>query len=206
MVTAAMRVIVHPRFVRITHWFNAVAMVCMVASGWAIYNASPIFPFSFPARLTLGGWLGGAIAWHLAMMWLLVANGLIYLACALASGHLRRRLLPLRPRAILRDAALALRFRLSHDSGEYNAVQRLLYVGVLLVGMLLVLSGLAIWKPVQLQWLTALMGGFDRARVVHFVAMVAIVAFVVVHLVLVLMFPWTLVSMVTGRDHHRKGR
>lgn len=200
-----MRVIIHPRFVRITHWLNAIAMVCMVASGWAIYNASPIFPFSFPARLTLGGWLGGAIAWHLAMMWLLVANGLVYLVCALASGHLRRRLLPLCPRAILRDAALALRFRLSHDSGEYNAVQRLLYVGVLLVGVLLVLSGLAIWKPVQLQWLTALMGGFDSARVVHFVAMTAIVAFVVVHLVLVLMFPRTLVSMVTGGDHHRKG-
>lgn len=198
-----MRVIIHPRFVRITHWLNAIAIVCMASSGWAIYNASPIFPFSFPARLTLGGWLGGAIAWHLAVMWLLVTNGLVYLACALASGHLRRRLLPLHPRAILRDGALALRFRLSHDSGEYNAVQRLLYVGVLLVGVVVVLSGLAIWKPVQLQWLTALMGGYDRARVVHFVAMAAIVAFVVVHFVLVFMFPRTLVSMVTGRDTHR---
>lgn len=188
----------HPRFVRITHWINAIAIVCMVMSGWAIYNASPIFPFTFPARVTLGGWLGGAIAWHFAVMWVLVANGLVYLVCALASGHLRRALLPLRPRAIVRDAWAALRLRLSHDSGEYNAVQRLLYVVVLLAGVVLVLSGLAIWKPVQCQWLTALMGGFDRARVVHFCAMAIVVGFVAVHLVLVLLFPRTLVGMVVG--------
>lgn len=189
----------HPRIVRITHWINAIAIVCMVMSGWAIYNASPIFPFTFPAKVTLGGWLGGAIAWHFAVMWLLVVNGLIYVIWALASGHLRRTMLPLHPRAIMRDAWAALRFRLSHESGEYNAVQRLLYVVVLLAGVVLVLSGLAIWKPVQFQWLTALMGGFDNARVVHFFAMATVVGFVVIHVALVLLFPRTLVGMIVNR-------
>ncbi|MBC8750929.1 thiosulfate reductase cytochrome b subunit [Paraburkholderia sp. WC7.3g] len=191
--------IVHPVVVRVTHWINAFAMVCMVMSGWAIYNASPIFPFRFPAWATVGGWLGGSIAWHFAAMWLLCANGLLYLAYGAASGHLRRKLLPVHPRDVARDAALALRFRLPHRPGAYNAVQRALYLLVLLLGVLLVASGLSIWKPVQFCWLTALFGGFDLARRVHFVAMAGVVGFVVVHLLLVLLVPGTLPPMFTGR-------
>jgi thiosulfate reductase cytochrome b subunit len=132
-------------------------------------------------------------------MWLLCANGLLYLAYGVASGHLRRKLLPVRPRDVARDAALALRFRLPHETGKYNAVQRALYLVVLLLGVLLVASGLSIWKPVQFSWLTALFGGFDFARRVHFVAMAGVVGFVVVHLMLVLLVPRTLPPMVTGR-------
>ncbi|MEM5298378.1 cytochrome b/b6 domain-containing protein [Burkholderia sp. JPY481] len=194
--------IVHPLFVRVTHWINAFAMVCMVMSGWAIYNASPIFPFRFPVWATVGGWLGGSIAWHFAAMWLLCVNGLLYLAYGVASGHLRRKLLPVRARDVARDAALALRFRLPHETGRYNAVQRALYLLVLLLGVLLVASGLSIWKPVQFSWLTALFGGFDFARRVHFVAMAGVVGFVVVHLLLVLLVPRTLPPMFTGRAQH----
>ncbi|MGO4152015.1 cytochrome b/b6 domain-containing protein [Cupriavidus sp. YAF13] len=195
----ARRAIVHPLVVRATHWVNAFAMACMVMSGWAIYNASPLFPFKFPAWATVGGWLGGSIAWHFAAMWLLAANGLVYLAYGLATRHFRRHFLPLSARGVLRDASLAIRLRLPHRPGAYNAVQRLMYVAVLLLGVLVVASGLAIWKPVQLDWLATLFGGFDTARHVHFFAMAGIAGFVVIHLALVILVPATLLPMLTGR-------
>jgi len=190
---------VHPLAVRITHWINALAMMVMIASGWRIYNASPLFDFAFPAWLTLGNWLGGALAWHFAAMWLLAGNFAVYLGYGWASGHIRSRLLPLRPREIWTDAALALHFRLPHHGTKYNAVQRLLYV---LVGCgigLAILSGLAIWKPVQLYALSSVFGGYEVARRVHFLAMASIVAFSVVHLALVAIVPRTLRLMITGR-------
>jgi thiosulfate reductase cytochrome b subunit len=187
-----------PLPVRITHWVNAFAMTCMILSGWQIYNASPIFPFTFPPWATLGGWLAGGIAWHFAAMWLLVANGLFYLGYGLATGYLRRTLLPLTPRQVWRDLTAAVAFRLHHDAGRYNAVQKALYIVVLLLGATAVLSGLSIWKPVQFAPLTALFGGYDTARVVHFLAMSGIVGFIVVHLALVVLVPRTLLSMITG--------
>ncbi|KAF3997009.1 cytochrome b/b6 domain-containing protein [Glaciimonas immobilis] len=193
------RRIIHPLLVRVAHWLNAFAIVCMAMSGWGIYNASPLFGFSFPHWSTLGGWLGGAIAWHLAAMWLLVVNGLIYLGYGLLAGHFRRNFLPLRFRPLLRDIKDALTFKLAHQPGIYNTVQRLMYVVVLLLGVLVVASGLSIWKPVQLDTLVDLFGGYDIARRVHFVAMAGIVAFVVVHLALVLIVPSTLLPMLTGR-------
>lgn len=196
---------IHPWPVRLTHWVNAVGMVCMFMSGWGIYNASPLLPFTFSKVLTLGGWLGGSIAWHLAVMWLLVINGLAYVLYGVISRHFQRDLLPVRPVEVKRDALDALRLRLVHVKGRYNAVQRLMYWLVLLMGVLVVLSGLAIWKPVQLQELASLMGGFDNARWVHFAAMLAIGAFVIVHLVLVILVPSTLPPMITGgrrpQDH-----
>lgn len=191
----------HPLAVRLTHWINAVAMTCMAMSGWAIYNASPFFPVTFPAWATLGGWLGGAIAWHFAAMWLLCGNGLVYLAYGVGSGYLRRRMLPVTPRSVWRDLLLGVRLRLRHRSAEYNAVQRASYLGVLLLAVLLVASGLAIWKPVQLAGLTAFFGGFDLARRVHFVAMAGVVGFVAIHLAMVLLVPRTLLSMLSGRAH-----
>ncbi|MBE9603414.1 cytochrome b/b6 domain-containing protein [Acetobacteraceae bacterium H6797] len=186
----------HPLPVRLTHWINAFAMTCMIMSGWGIYNASPFFGFVFPQWATLGGWLGGNIAWHLAAMWLLVGNGLLYLAYAIISGHLRRRMLPVGP--LWRDIRAALTFRLKHEGHGYNAVQRALYLGVLLLGVLMVASGLALWKPVQLAWLADLLGGYEIARRVHFIGMAGIAAFVVLHLALVLLFPRTLAGIITG--------
>lgn len=190
---------VHPLFVRLTHWINAVAMVLMILSGWGIYNASPLFGFSFPREITLGGWLGGSIAWHFAAMWLLVLNGLAYFAYGMVRGHFVRSFLPLGPRLVWADARAALRLELHHRPGAYNAVQRLSYVLVLVLGVVLVLSGLSLWKPVQLQSLASLMGGYEAARRVHFLAMAGVLLFVAVHLTLVAVVPSTLVGMITGR-------
>ncbi len=173
-------------------------MLAMIFSGWAIYNASPILPFLFPRWLTLGAWLGGGIAWHIAAMWVLMADGLVYVVWGLASGHFRRDFLPVRPREVLRDTWAGLTFRLKHAEGHYNATQRLLYLLVTLAGVLAVLSGLSIWKPVQLGWITWLFGGYDIARRIHFALMSCIVAFTIIHVTLVALVPSTLVSMITG--------
>lgn len=192
-------VVVHPLIVRLTHWINAFAILCMVMSGWLIYNASPLFGFTFPAWATLGGWLGGAIAWHLAAMWLLVANGLVYFIYGLLSRHLTRSLLPLTPKLVWRDARDAMMLRLKHKLGAYNAVQRAMYAGVLVLGMLAVASGLMLWKPIQFEVVANLFGGYEVMRRVHFVAMAGIVGFVVIHLALVILVPSTLPAMITGR-------
>jgi len=192
---------VHPAVVRITHWINALAILVMVASGWRIYNASPLFEsFTFPDALTLGGWLAGALQWHFAAMWLLALNGLVYVAYGIASGHFRRKLLPISPGAILRDISNALRGRLAHDDlSVYNAAQRAAYLVLILALMLLIVTGLAIWKPVQLQALAGLMGGYEGARFLHFFAMSLVVFIVVVHVVMVALVPRTFPTMITGR-------
>jgi thiosulfate reductase cytochrome b subunit len=191
---------IHPRWVRITHWINALAMIVMIGSGWEIYNASPLFGFVFPGSITLGGWLAGALLWHFAAMWVLAINGVVYVVLGLVTGRFRRKLLPIRPSEVIADAKAALTFKLSHDDiSVYNAVQRLLYLGVILAGIVILLSGLAIWKPVQLQELTALFGGYDAARYVHFFAMAAIVGFLVVHVLLAIIIPKSLRAMITGR-------
>lgn len=192
---------VHPLVVRIAHWINAFAVLLLVLSGWRIYNAAPLFEsFRFPSELTLGGWLAGALQWHFAAMWLLALNGLAYLVYGIASGHFRRKLLPVSPRAVLHDVAQAFRGRLQHeDLSVYNAAQRAAYLALIVALVLLVLSGLAIWKPVQLQELAALMGGYEGARLVHFICMGAVVLIVIVHVVMVALVPRTLPSMITGR-------
>jgi thiosulfate reductase cytochrome b subunit len=191
---------VHPAYVRVTHWVNAVATIVMIGSGWEIYNASPLFPFVFPKAITLGGWLAGALLWHFAAMWLLVVNGLLYVTLGFLTDRFRRKLLPLRASDFARDLRAALSGRLAYDDlSVYNAVQKLLYVGVILTGIVIVASGLSIWKPVQLQDLTALFGGYDNARLVHFFAMAAIVAFLAIHVVMALVIPRRLRAMIRGR-------
>jgi thiosulfate reductase cytochrome b subunit len=191
---------IHPVWVRVTHWVNAVAVVIMVMSGWQIYNASPLFPFTFSTTITLGGWLAGALLWHFAAMWLFVVNGLVYVALGVISGRFRRKLFPISPREILANIRDALSFRLSHDDlSVYNAVQKILYLGVIVAGFVVALSGLSIWKPVQLQTLTAMFGGYDAARYVHFFAMAAIVGFLAVHVTLALAVPKSLRAMIVGR-------
>jgi thiosulfate reductase cytochrome b subunit len=192
--------VIHPGWLRITHWLNVIAVVTMVTSGWRIYNASPIFAFRFPQEITLGGWLGGALLWHFAAMWLLVLNGLLYVGLSIGTGRFRRQLWPLRPREVLADAIAALRGRLAHaDPAHYNAVQKLAYLFVLADLVLLVVSGLVIFKPVQFPILRSLMGDFDNARVVHFFAMVGLMAFLVVHVVMAVLVPRTILAMVRGR-------
>ena len=191
---------IQPAWVRVLHWVNAFAMVLMIMSGWQIYNASPLFDFRFSSSITLGGWLAGALLWHFAAMWILMVNGLIYLALGFATGRFRKKLLPITPEGVIADTRAALTGKLSHeDLTKYNYVQKLLYAGVIVVGVLIVLSGLSIWKPVQLQWLTALFGGYDAARYVHFFCMAAIVAFMVVHIALALIVPKSLRAMIIGR-------
>ena len=190
----------HPLAVRIMHWTNAVAMLIMITSGWGIYNDDVIIRgLHFSQYLRLGDWAAWSLNWHFAGMWLLTINGIIYFAYGIFSGHFRRTLFPVGPAAILRDAIAALQFRLPHRLGAYNAVQKTLYLGVLAVGVIMVLSGLAIWKPAQFQELTWLFGGFDAARVIHFLGMTAIVLFLMVHIALVIIVPRTLPTMITGR-------
>jgi thiosulfate reductase cytochrome b subunit len=192
--------VIQPAWVRVVHWINAVAIVLMIMSGWQIYNASPLFNFTFSSSITLGGWLGGGIMWHLAAMWLLVINGLVYLTLGMVTGRFRKKLLPISAKGVLDDTKAALTGKLSHaDLSTYNQVQRLLYTGIIVVGILIVLSGLAIWKPVQLQYLTALFGGYDTARYVHFFMMAAIVGFLVIHVALALIVPKSLRAMIIGR-------
>ena len=190
---------IHPAWVRICHWINAIAILVMIASGWRIYNASPLFDFVFPPSITLGGWLGGALQWHFAAMWLLMVNGIVYLTLGLVTGRFRKKLLPITPEGVISDTKAALTGKLSHDDlTKYNQVQKLLYAGVILCGVIIVLSGIAIWKPVQFQELTALFYNFQGARLAHFICMALIVGFLVVHVALALFVPKTIGAMITG--------
>lgn len=191
---------IHPAWMRTSHWLNAVAVVVMTTSGWRIYNASPLFEFRFPAEITLGGWLGGALQWHFAAMWLLALNGLIYLALNLCSGRIAHKFFPLTFAAVWQDLRDALRGRLSHaDPRRYNGLQRLAYLFAIADLALLVLSGLALWKSVQIPLLRETLGGYEGARRVHFFAMATLVAFVAGHLVMVALVPRTLIAMIRGR-------
>ncbi len=206
----------HSLAARIAHWCQALAVLIMIGSGWRIYDNYPILPFEFPYWATLGGdkdlatttsndWgTANAIAWHFAGMWLLLFGFGLFLLNGVLTGHFRRDFLPLTPRAFLRDFIAAATFRLGHRLGEYNAVQKAFYWGVLFALAMMFLSGLAIWKPVQLGWLTWLLGGFPTARVVHFFFMCTVAAFLVVHVVLVAIVPKTLLAMTLGRatDNH----
>ena len=192
--------LVHPLIVRVTHWLNVLAVLIMITSGWAIYNASPLFGFEFPYSITLGGWLAGALQWHFAAMWLLALNGLVYVGYGVVSGHFRRKLLPVSPAAALKDIGAALRGKLAHDDlRTYNAAQRAAYLGAIVLAVILIVSGLVIWKPVQFHALGQLMGDYEGARLLHFFAMAAIVTFLVVHVSLALIVPKSLRAMVTGR-------
>ena len=193
------RATIHPLWVRVCHWINALAILVMVGSGWQIYDASPLFSFTFPSQIALGNWLGGALLWHFAAMWVLVINGIVYLTLGIVSGRFRNKLFPIYPSEVIADIKAALTFKLAHDDlSHYNAVQKLLYTGVILAGIVIVLSGISIWKPVQFQELTALFGGYNAARYVHFFAMAAIVGFLVVHIALALLVPKSLRAMIAG--------
>ena len=190
----------HPLSVRVMHWTNAVAMLVMIGSGWGIYNDSVIFGWlHFAHAIRLGGWAAKSLQWHFAGMWLLVLNGLAYLGYGLVTGRLRERLLPIRLPDLVRTVRDTLHLKVAHeDLTTYNAVQKVLYIVVILAGISQVLTGLAIWKPVQFWWLTAVFGGFQTARFVHFSGMAVIVGFLAVHVALALLVPSTLKAMLLG--------
>ncbi|WP_370547828.1 cytochrome b/b6 domain-containing protein [Edwardsiella tarda] len=191
---------IHPLWLRVCHWINASAIVLMIFSGWRIYDASPLFNFSLPRAYTLGGWLGGALQWHFAAMWLLVINGAVYLALNLLTGRWRQRFWPLSLQQFGHDMVEALRGRLSHrDPYHYNAVQKCAYLVAILAALILVLSGLVLWKSVQFPLLRTLFGGYEVARYIHFYAMAALCVFLVLHLLMVALVPKTLVAMIRGR-------
>lgn len=190
---------IHPLILRIMHWINALCVIVMILSGWRIYNASPFLGFEFPVGFTLGGWLAGALAWHFAAMWLLAANFLAYMLYGLLTGHFWRRMLPLSPGEVVHDLQHMLAGGAAHFPGRYNGAQRAAYVFAIVAIILAILSGLAIWKPVQLQELTALLGGFEAARRVHFLAMTGLVLFCIVHTGFALGVKGVLAPMVTGR-------
>lgn len=192
--------LIHPAIIRPCHWLNALATLVMVTNGWAIYNASPLYRFEFYDDLTLGGWLGGALLWHFTAMWLVIGNGLIYLTYSVASGRFARKLLPLSPLAVGRDLAAVIAGRLNHhDPAQYNAIQKAAYLGAIGLLMLMVVSGLALWKPFQFWRLSMLFGGYELTRHVHFWAMTGICLFLVLHLVMTLLVPKTLLAMLRGR-------
>lgn len=204
----------HHWIVRLTHWVNALAVVIMVGSGLRIFNAYPRFarrgetfccyPFEgtpIPADFTFGGWLAGARHWHFAMMWVLFLNGLLYVAFIYLHGEWR----DLTPRrGDLRDAWEMVKFYLfvrpDHPrQGKHNALQKATYFALPWLALAAVVTGVAIWKPVQLSWLTAALGGFVWARYWHFVVMVLIVLLSAVHVLMVFAVdPFSLRSMITG--------
>jgi thiosulfate reductase cytochrome b subunit len=195
-----MRQVLHPLPIRIMHWINAVTMVVMIGSGWKIYNDEVIFGWlHFPEAVTIGKWAQHGLQWHFFGMWILALNGICYVTYGLVTSRFRRMLLPLRFEDLIATIKDALRFRLPHDDPtKYNAVQKLLYIGVILLGVMTVISGLAIWKPIQFSELLALFGSFQTARLVHFLCMTGIVLFMIVHVALALLVPHTLVAMFTG--------
>ena len=198
--SAKTKTITHPFWLRLTHWLNAVAVIIMVLSGWRIYDANPFLGFSIPPELTLGGWLGGGIQWHFAAMWLLIGNGLLYLQMNILTGRLFQRFFPLGPVSLVRDMWNALRGKLGHaDLAHFNAVQKAAYLFVIVAIALLVMSGLVMWKSVQFPELRELLGGYEFARRIHFFAMAGIVAFLIVHVVMVALVPRSLLAMLRGR-------
>lgn len=191
--------VIHPLWLRICHWVNALAMLIMLTSGWRIYNASPLFNFQFPDAITLGGWLGGALQWHFAAMWLFTVNGVVYVLMNFISGRWRRKFWPLSVSALFRELYLALTGRLKHqEPARYNTVQKVTYLTVTVIGGLLILSGLVVWKPVQFSFLSVLFGGYDNARLVHFIFMSLVGLFTGLHLLMVVLVPGTLVTIIRG--------
>ena len=203
-----------PLAIRVTHWFNVVVVTLMAGSGLQILVAYPslgprgaLYPWyplqglPPPKWLTIGDWLAGGRHWHFAMAWFFVLNGLIYLTYFLWSGEWRRRLfIPGRDTwNAVRQLAYYTRIKPTPPPNDfYNGLQRLAYNGVVLLAIIMVMSGLAIYKPVQLHFLTLLFGGYDGARVIHLTGLCLIALFVVSHLILVAMHPREIVNMLTG--------
>ncbi|MBV9076849.1 MAG: cytochrome b/b6 domain-containing protein [Methylobacteriaceae bacterium] len=190
----------HPWPVRIMHWINAAAIIVMIGSGLGIYNDSVIIQgLHFPEYLVLGSWMAKNLQWHLAAMWVFMLNGLAYLIYGIATGRFRNKLFPITAGEIWETIRETMRLKLSHeDVTMYNAVQKTLYIVVIVAAVAQVVSGFAIWKPMQLSWLTDALGGFQIARIIHLTGMAIIAGFLLVHVALALLVPRTLWAMLSG--------
>ena len=199
----------HPWPVRFSHWVNTVALFVMVGSGFQIFRAFPSFGEKIPQKdlliwpksLAIGGWLGGGLQWHMTFMWIYVATGLFYVLYEAGSGNYKQVLFV--PRDIPGVWPMVRHYFFfgpkPPEREAYNPLQKLAYTSAILLGVLSVLTGIAIWKPVQFSWLAALMGGFHYARIWHFAVMWAILFFIFGHLVMVVLHGWNnFVSMLTG--------
>ena len=199
--------------VRLTHWLIAVSVFIMTGSGWRIYDWSPLIEGThIPTTLTLGGnvavsrlvhnedGLAGALQWHFLGMWLLLGSFGLYLLYGLFSGYFRAMWVPIDRHALGHDLALAAKFRLSHSTGVRSSLQSLLYAVVSGAIVLTMLSGLAMWKPIQLDSLTMLLGGYEAARIIHFIGMLVIVGFVVLHLAAVALMAKSRLSASVVKD------
>jgi thiosulfate reductase cytochrome b subunit len=198
---------IHPLWLRIIHWSNAVAVVILIMSGWRIYNATRFLHLYipgtntrlFPNAWTLGGWLGGAIQWHFAAMWILMADAVLYLVLFLITKR-GKQFLPVTPHGLWDDIRAFVKGKLSHaDLRQYNTIQKLAYLFALADMIVLIASGLVLWKSVQFGWLRVLLGGYETARYIHFFAMTGLCAFIVVHVVMALLVPKTIKAMLWGR-------
>ena len=199
----------HPFLVRLCHWTNSVALVVLIASGLRIFRAFPSFGpkipqhdlINIPKQLTLGGWLGGALQWHFTFLWIYMATGLIYVLYEIFSRNYRQVLfMPRDIRGVWPMARHYFFFGPRPELNEpYNPLQKLAYTSAILLGVLSVLTGIVLYRPVQFSWLAVLMGGFHLARIWHFCVMVAFLLFIGGHLVMVLLHGWNnFVSMVSG--------
>ena len=194
---------IHPWWLRVVHWANATAIVLLILSGWRIYDATH-FMFNktlvIPPKWTIGGWLGGAIQWHFAAMWILFATSLTYLVMSFVTHRMKRQFLPLTLPGLIADIGDFLKGHLSHaDIRKYNTIQKLAYLFAMADIVVLILSGLVLFKSVQLGGLRLLLGGYETARVIHFTAMALMVVFIVVHVVMALLVPRTIKAMLWGR-------
>lgn len=210
------KTILHPGLIRVTHWMWALGIILLLMSGLRIYNAEPLFDFYFPIWLTLGGSVesanalhndfgtAGALLWHFAAMWLLLIALPVFLVYGVVKGHFTAKYWPVTPAQVIGDITDFFKGRLAHDIGVRNAVQKLLYAFAILDMIVMVASGLVLWKPVQFHTLGLLMGQYEGARYVHFFGMAGMGGFIVVHLALVLLVPKVLLPMITGRapQHH----
>ena len=205
---------VHPLWLRLMHWANALAVILMILSGWRIYDATNFLHFhtpvwtdhglvwanGFASAYTLGGWLGGALQWHFAAMWLLVVNVILYVIVSIVTRRFVPQFFPLTVKGILGDFRAALTNRLSHaDIRHYNYVQKAAYLFAMLDIIVLIVSGCALWKSVQFAWARVLMGGYEPARYVHFTAMALLCGFIIVHVGMALLVPKTIKAMIWGR-------
>jgi Ni/Fe-hydrogenase b-type cytochrome subunit len=199
----------HPWLVRFTHWINAVALFVMVGSGLQIFRAFPSFGakipqhdlLHWPKAFALGGWLAGGLQWHLTFVWIYVGSGLFYIGYEIASGNYRQVLFtPSDAPGVWPMVKHYFFFGQKPIQREvYNPLQKLAYTSAVVLAVLSILTGLAVWKPVQLSWLAWMMGGFHYARIWHFVVMWAILAFIFGHIVMVVLHGWrNFVSMLTG--------
>jgi thiosulfate reductase cytochrome b subunit len=200
----------HPWAVRFSHWANAFALTVLAMSGLQIFTAFPSFGPKIPQEnlinavpqaLALGGWLGGALQWHFTFMWIFAAAGVLYVLTQVTSGHYRTVLFTSQDvRGVWPMARHYFFFGPRPPSaGQYNPLQKLAYTSTLAFGAVSLLTGLVMYKPVQLSLLGLLFGGYHGARLVHFVAMCGLLAFIPGHLIMVALHGWdNFASMVVG--------